>query len=91
MGFRNWLFHPVTKRMDAMSAQMDALNASVTRIEGVIPSVVTLLQTLSQELKDALANNDTAAIQAVADKLNTDADTLAAAVAANPGTPPPTP
>lgn len=51
--------------------------------ETVEAGVITLLQTLSADLTAANANNDQAGIQAVIDKINTDAAAMAAAVAVN--------
>lgn len=59
------------------------IQAAVTAEKTVEDSVVTLLQTLSADLKAALAANDPAALQAVVDSINTNAAALAAAVTAN--------
>lgn len=56
----------------------------------VIDSAVTLLKGLHSQLDSAIAANDPAAIQAVADDLKTQTTTLASAVIENtPATPPP--
>ena len=82
------------KAMSAISDAVAALSAKVTAENTVIASAVTLLQGLSQQLKDALANaaDDAAAVQAVTDittSIDQQTQTLAAAVATN--TPQPTP
>lgn len=62
----------------------------------VIASATALLAGLSQQLKDALAANDPAAIQAVIDGIDANKANLSAAIAANtpaapPGNPAPAP
>jgi len=64
-------------------AQIDDLNAEVSENTDVVQSAVTLLDGLSQQLKDALAANDPAAVQAVIDQLDANNNALAASVAAN--------
>lgn len=49
----------------------------------VITSAIELLRGLHQKLDDAIKSQDPAAIQAVADDLKTNTDSLAAAVAEN--------
>lgn len=60
------------------------LQAKVTAQTGVINSTVTLLSAISAELKIALANNDQAALQAIADGIDANTTALAQGVAANP-------
>lgn len=58
----------------------------------VVTSAVELLNGLHQKLDDAIKSGDPAAVQAVADDLKANTDTLSAAVVANtPATPTPTP
>lgn len=64
-------------------ATLADIQTAVTNEQTVEASVITLLQTLSADLKAALAANDPAAIQAVVDSINTNAAALAAAVTAN--------
>lgn len=79
----------VANRADFDAAMAD-LQTKVQRTEDVQQSAVTLIQGIAAQLADALRTNDTAALQALSDKLNSDADALAAAVAS--ATPPaPTP
>ena len=66
-----------------MAADLTALQDEVTQNGDVISSAVTLLNGLSQQLKDALAANDPAAIQAVVDQLDANTQSLADAVTAN--------
>ena len=73
-----------------MSAQMDKLTADVAAEGTVIQSAITLLQGLSQQLKDAAT--DPVALQAVIDSIDSQTASLAAAVQANtPVTTPTTP
>ena len=69
-----------------MATLQDVQNA-VAAEQTVVSAVTTLLQQLSQQLKDAIAAEDPAALQALVDQINTNANSLANAVAANtPGT-----
>lgn len=82
-----------------MSKISDAVAALTTQVEqntAVENSAVTLIQGIAKQLSDALANaaDDAAAVQAVGAitaQLNTDAGSLAAAVAANTPAAPPAP
>ena len=87
----------VMRRLDAMSTKldlihnrqetimtvMDDLNAAVQRNTDAEAGVVTLLQGISQQLKDAQAANDPAAIQAVITRIDANTAAAAAAVVAN--------
>ena len=64
-------------------AAIDDLKAEVARNVTVETSAVALIQGIAQQLKDALAANDTAALQDLTTQLSGSADALAAAVAAN--------
>ena len=64
-------------------AIMDDLKASVQRNTDAEAAVVTLLQGISQQLKDALAAGDPAAIQAVITQIDANTAAAAAAVVAN--------
>jgi hypothetical protein len=66
------------ERMDLATIQQ-----KVNDLTTVEESAETLLGELSTELKAALANNDQAALQDIADKLDAGKAGLAAAVAAN--------
>ena len=81
------LLNDVLNRLDLMESNimtvMDDLNASVQRNTDAEAAVVTLLQGISQQLKDALAAGDPAAIQAVITQIDANTAAAAAAVVAN--------
>ena len=88
-----WL---VAQEKKQMATLQDVQNA-VASEQTVITGVQTLLQQLSQQLKDAIAAEDPAALQQLVDQINANANALANAVNANtPGAgtsgtnPPPT-
>jgi len=64
-------------------ATLADLQAAVAAEKTVEDSVVKLLETLSADLKAAIAANDPAALQAVVDQINSNAASLADAVTAN--------
>lgn len=64
-------------------AALDDLEAKVAAQETVQQSAITLLNEISAELKDALATGDTARIEALSAKIDSDTQALAAAVTAN--------
>jgi chromosome segregation ATPase len=67
--------------LDNMANELDALQAEVTKVEGVEDSAIALLQGLSQQLKDALT--DPAKLTAIIAELDAKTAALADAVAAN--------
>lgn len=73
----------IDRKLDYIMALLDALNTAVANETTVDQSVITLLNGLSQQLKDAIAAADPAAIQAVVDQIDTNTAALSAAVAAN--------
>ena len=66
-----------------MSKELDDLKAEVTENTTVVGSAITLLNNLSQMLKDAIASGDPAELTALAATLDKNSSDLAAAVAAN--------
>ena len=64
-------------------ADLSALQAEVEQNGEVGASAVALLNGLNQQLQDAIASNDPAALQALSDQLSSQTDTLAAAVTNN--------
>jgi hypothetical protein len=80
--------HLATTEKQLMKTLAD-INASVQAETTVEQSAITLMTSLSQQLKDALATQDPAAIQAIIDQLDNNNAALAAAVVANtPAAPP---
>lgn len=63
---------------------LDELVTHVTDLQGAAESAEAPLGQLHQMLLDAIASNDPAKIQAVADAIDANKAALAAAVAANP-------
>lgn len=74
------LLTQITVQEDAQMADLAALQASVDAQSSVVDGAVALIQGLSQALKDAVAANDPAAIQAVIDELDANTSELATAV-----------
>lgn len=66
-----------------MSAEMDALRAAVMSQRNVVDGVVTMLSDLSGRLKAAIADDDPAALQAIAADIDSNTKALADAVMAN--------
>lgn len=82
------ILHHQGKIMTAVE-NLEAAVAAETTVEG---GIVTLLGQLSTQLNDAIKNNDTARIQAVADHISQNTAVLAAAILANtPAAPAPAP
>lgn len=64
-------------------ATMQDLKDAVSRNTSVDASIIALLQGISQQLKDAQAANDPAAIQSVIDQLDANTRSISDAVTAN--------
>ena len=73
----------ILDRSEKQMSQMDDLKAAVARETTVVQSGITLLQGVSQQLKDALAANDPQAITDVIAQLDASAQAMADAIAAN--------
>ncbi len=67
-----------------MAGELQSLQDQVAQTQGVEQSALTLIQGLHQQLLDAIAAGNPAALTSLASNLKTSADALAAAVAANP-------
>ena len=65
-------------------AILDSLTDEVAQTRAVAASAVVLINGLSDKLDEALASNDPAAVQALADDLRASREALAAAVTNNP-------
>lgn len=75
-------------KLERIMATMEDLKAAVARNTSAENSVIELLKGISQQLKDAQAANDPAAVQAVIDQIDANTAAAAAAVVANTPTPP---
>lgn len=71
------------KKVDKIMATMQELRDAVKRNTDVDESVVTLIEGISQQLKDAQASQDPQALQEVIDQLDADTKRMADAVTAN--------
>ncbi len=81
----------LTQEQKQMSA-LDDLTAAVQQTQNLEQSAVTLIQGLAKQITDAVANNDSAALTALASQLNSSAAELGAALTANtPAAPTPDP
>lgn len=77
------LLKQILKKESLIMATMQELQAAVQRNTSVDDSVITLLQGISQQLKDAQAQNDPKAIQDVITQLDADTQKMTDAVTAN--------
>lgn len=73
----------VAKKQEETMADLTRLSDEVSENNDAIDSAVTLLEGLSQQLKDAVASDDPAAVQAIVDQLDAQTQRLADAVVAN--------
>jgi len=71
------------KFLEHIMPTMQDIKAAVQRETDVEASVVSLLNGISQQLKDAQAANDPAAFQAVIDQIDANTKTMSDAVTAN--------
>jgi ABC-type transporter Mla subunit MlaD len=71
----------VADKQEETMADLAALQAEVNENTDVTQSAIALISGLSQQLKDAIASNDPAAVQAVVDQLDANTTSLADAVA----------
>ena len=73
-------FWNLKRRIEIMSAQLDAFIANEATLETVVAQVVADNAAIHAELTAALANADVGAIQAVADKIAAQTTKLSALV-----------
>jgi hypothetical protein len=73
----------INEKLEKVMATLADLQAAVAATTAVEESAIVLIEGIAQQLKDALANSDPAAVQAVIDSLDAEKAKLAAAVAAN--------
>ena len=81
-----WLeqrFDRIEAKGETIMLTLADIQAAVAAEQTVEASVITLLQTLAADLKTALANSDTAAMQAIVSQIETNTQALSAAVTAN--------
>ena len=70
-------------------ADFTQLEAQVTALEGVVPSVIAIINGIADQIAEAVAADnlaDDSASAMLADRVRAQADTLATAAAASPGT-----
>jgi ABC-type transporter Mla subunit MlaD len=72
---------PISKRLEQMALDFARLESEVAENSDAVQSVITLLTSIAQEIRDTPANQ--AKIAALADKLDVQTKVLADAVAAN--------
>lgn len=81
------LLHQINERIIPMSVELDRLTAEVAETSTAVDSIITLVDGLAQQIRDAAA--DPAKLMALADELDAKQAAIAAAVAANTPAPPP--
>jgi flagellin-specific chaperone FliS len=77
------LLKKILKEEEKIMATMQELRSAVERNTSVDDSVLTLLSGISQQLKDAQAQNDPQAIQDVINQLDANTQKMTDAVSAN--------
>lgn len=77
------LLRKILKEEEKIMATMQDLRSAVERNTSVDDSVLTLLSGISQQLKDAQAQNDPQAIQDVINQLDANTQKMTDAVSAN--------
>lgn len=77
------LINKLIKKVDKIMATMQELRDAVRRNTDVDQGVVTLIEGISTQLKDAQAQNDPQAIQDVINELDANTKRMADAVTAN--------
>jgi len=79
-----------TLRLEILMSKLDDLQAAVGRNHDAEDSVIALLRGISQQLKDAIASNDPAKLDALVAEVDASTEKLAAAVVENtPASPDP--
>ena len=78
-----WFVARTFERVESVMATLADIQAAVSAETTVEGSVITLLQTLSADLKAAIASNDPVAMQAVVSTIEANTLALSNAVAAN--------
>jgi hypothetical protein len=83
-----YLLHQLLRQGNQIMATLQDVQQAVTDEKTVEDSVLALLTQVEQMLKDAIAANDPAAMQAIVDQITANKQTMADAVAANTPTKP---
>lgn len=78
-----YLLHELNIKVNILMATIQDVQAAVAAESSVDDSVVTLLQSIVQQLKDAQASNDPAALDAVVASIQANTKKLSDAVVAN--------
>jgi primosomal protein N'' len=71
------------RELKLMSEAVDKLKSAVEANTSATQSVVTLVQTMAQQIKDAASTGDLAQVNTLADNLMANTTAIAAAVTAN--------
>jgi hypothetical protein len=88
----NRLLRKLTLRIEYMTQALDDLTAQVKANTNLEASATAAIQGLATQIKDALANDDTAALHQLSSDLSASADALAKAIpASTPAATPPAP
>jgi len=77
------LIHEINFKVDYIMATLQDVLAGVQQESDLDDSIITLLGNISQQLKDAQAQNDPAAIQSVIDQIDANKKKISDAVTAN--------
>jgi hypothetical protein len=73
----------INRKLDHIMANIQDIQNAVAQQSSVEDSVITMLQNITQQLKDAQASNDPAAMDKVVSDLQANTKRLSDAVAAN--------
>ncbi len=69
--------------LEKIMPALEDLQAQVTQNTNLEQSAITLIQGIAKQLQDAVTNNDSSALQSLAQQLNSSAAALGAAITAN--------
>jgi hypothetical protein len=73
----------LTRKVNVMAGELDALQAQVAKNADVIDSAITLIKGIKAKLDECIASGNPAALQALSDALGAKDAELATAVAEN--------
>lgn len=86
-----YLLHEINIKVNILMATINDISAAVAAESTVDDSIITLLNGIVQQLKDAQASNNPAALDAVVASIQANTKKLSDAVTANTPTPTPAP